>query len=154
MLEALENKTIDVLIYNVGLWEKRGFEGDYSFDHDEPEDIAHLINVNVTSTITYIQALLPHVRKSENGKIIVIGSTAGLDHTNLPQVSFVASKFGLRGIVNALREHVRKDKISVTCINPGSWRRRFRMRMEQKRPSLYMMKRESLSRILWSLRDV
>lgn len=79
--------------------------------------------MNVTSTITYIQALLPHVRTSENGKIIVIGSTAGLDHTNLPQVSFVASKFGLRGIVNALREHVRKDKISVTCINPESWRR-------------------------------
>ena len=112
MLEALKNQTIDVLIYNVGLWEKRGFEDDYSFDLDQPEDIAHLINVNVTSTITYIQALLPHVRTSENGKIIVIGSTAGLDHTN-------ASKFGLRGIVNALREHVRKDKISVTCINPG-----------------------------------
>ncbi|MEN2442569.1 SDR family oxidoreductase [Bacillus aerius] len=119
MLEALKNQTIDVLIYNVGLWEKRGFEDDYSFDLDQPEDIAHLINVNVTSTITYIQALLPHVRTSENGKIIVIGSTAGLDHTNLSQVSFVASKFGLRGIVNALREHVRKDKISVTCINPG-----------------------------------
>jgi NADP-dependent 3-hydroxy acid dehydrogenase YdfG len=48
-----------------------------------------------------------------------MGSTAGLDHTNNPQVSFVASKFGLRGIASALREHVRKDGIGVTCINPG-----------------------------------
>lgn len=63
--------------------------------------------------------LLPNLRQAKNGKIILIGSTAGLDHTNNAQVSFVTSKFGLRGITNALREHVRKDKISVTCINPG-----------------------------------
>lgn len=31
----------------------------------------------------------------------------------------MTSKFGLRGITNALREHVREDKITVTCINPG-----------------------------------
>jgi len=59
------------------------------------------------------------LRQAKNGKIILIGSIAGLDHTNNAQVSFVTSKFGLRGITNALREHVRKDKISVTCINPG-----------------------------------
>ncbi|WP_068986317.1 MULTISPECIES: SDR family NAD(P)-dependent oxidoreductase [Lysinibacillus] len=117
--EALKGVAIDVLIYNVGVWEKRGFEDDYTFDNDEVGDIANLININLTSTITYIQALLSNLRQAENGKIILIGSTAGLDHTNNAQVSFVTSKFGLRGITNALREHVRKDKISVTCINPG-----------------------------------
>ncbi|WGU96650.1 SDR family NAD(P)-dependent oxidoreductase [Paenibacillus dendritiformis] len=117
--EALRGETIDILIYNVGLWEKEGFEDHYSFDRDEPADIANIIQVNITSTIVCIQALLPHLRRSQAGKIIVIGSTAGLDHTNNPQVSFVASKFGLRGITHALREHVRKDGIAVTCINPG-----------------------------------
>lgn len=117
--DALQGITIDVLIYNVGVWEKRGFEDDYTFDQDEVEDISNLININLTSTITYIQALLPNLRHAINGKIILIGSTAGLDHTNNAQVTFVTSKFGLRGITNALREHVRKDKISVTCINPG-----------------------------------
>ena len=117
--EALKDVVIDVLIYNVGVWEKRGFEDDYTFDNDEVGDIANLININLTSTITYIQALLSNLRQAENGKIILIGSTAGLDHTNNAQVSFVTSKFGLRGITNALREHVRKDKITVTCINPG-----------------------------------
>lgn len=61
---------------------------------------------------------MPNLRQAKNGKVILIGSTAGLDHTNNAQVSFVASKFGLRGITNALREHLREDKISVTCINP------------------------------------
>lgn len=78
-----------------------------------------MIHVNVTSPITCIQKLLPNLRKSKKANIVFIGSTAGLDHTNNPQVTFVASKFGLRGIVNALREHVRKDGIGVTCINPG-----------------------------------
>ncbi|MGE7131396.1 SDR family NAD(P)-dependent oxidoreductase [Lysinibacillus xylanilyticus] len=117
--EALKDVVIDVLIYNVGVWEKRGFEDDYTFDNDDVGDIANLININLTSTITYIQALLPNLRQAKSGKIVLIGSTAGLDHSNSAQVSFVTSKFGLRGITNALREHVRKDKISVTCINPG-----------------------------------
>ncbi|NGP44395.1 SDR family oxidoreductase [Bacillaceae bacterium SIJ1] len=117
--ETMKDIAIDVLIYNVGVWEKRGFEDDYTFDLDEVEDIASLMNINLTSTITYVQALLPHLRQAENGKIIFIGSTAGLAHTGNAQVSFVTSKFGLRGITNALREHLRKDKISVTCINPG-----------------------------------
>lgn len=117
--EALKDVAIDVCIYNVGVWEKRGFEDDYTFDNNEVGDIANIININLTSTITYIQALLPNLRQAENWKVILIGSTAGLDHTNNAQVSFVASKFGLRGITNALREHTRKDKISVTCINPG-----------------------------------
>ncbi|MET4562666.1 short-subunit dehydrogenase [Lysinibacillus parviboronicapiens] len=117
--EQLKNECVDVLIYNVGVWEKNGFEDDYDFEQDDPADIANIININITSTITYIQSLLPHLRKSQNGKIILIGSTAGLDHTNNNQVSFVASKFGIRGITNALREHVRKDNIAVTCVNPG-----------------------------------
>lgn len=75
--DALQGITIDVLIYNVGVWEKRGFEDDYTFDQDEIEDISNLININLTSTITYIQALLPNLRQAINGKIILIGSTAG-----------------------------------------------------------------------------
>ncbi len=117
--EMVKNIPLDVLIYNVGVWEKRGFEDDYTFDKDEVVDISNIITINLTSTITYIQALLPNLRQAINGKVILIGSTAGLDHTNSAQVSFVTSKFGLRGITNALREHLREDKISVTCINPG-----------------------------------
>ncbi|MGE6632127.1 SDR family NAD(P)-dependent oxidoreductase [Bacillus sp. NPDC077027] len=117
--DILNNKTIDVLIYNVGVWEKEGFEDHYDFENDDPKDIATILNINLISTITFIQALLPNLRRSKSGKVILIGSTAGLDHTSNSQVSFVTSKYGLRGIVSALREHVRKDKIAVTCINPG-----------------------------------
>jgi short-subunit dehydrogenase len=117
--DTLQNETLDVLIYNVGIWEKEGFEDHYTFDQDTPADISNLIHVNVTSAIVCIQALLPHLRKSTAGKIILIGSTAGLSNANSTQVSFVASKFAIRGVTEALREHTRKDRIAVTCINPG-----------------------------------
>ncbi|MFD0590171.1 SDR family NAD(P)-dependent oxidoreductase [Paenibacillus sp. GCM10027627] len=117
--DALKEEMVDVLIYNVGIWEKEGFEDHYDFEKDLPAEISNIIHVNITQTILCIQALLPNLRRSDAGKVVLIGSTAGLDHTNNAQVSFVASKFGLRGIANALREHVRKDKIAVTCINPG-----------------------------------
>ncbi|WP_128104552.1 SDR family oxidoreductase [Paenibacillus sp. DCT19] len=117
--DQLKNEKLDVLIYNVGIWEKEGFEDHYSFDRDEPADISQLIHVNITSTIVCIQALLPHLRQSSGGKIILIGSTAGLNNASSTQVSFVASKFAIRGITEALREHTRQDGIAVTCINPG-----------------------------------
>ncbi|MGG4142477.1 SDR family NAD(P)-dependent oxidoreductase [Paenibacillus algorifonticola] len=117
--DMLNNETVDVLIYNVGIWEKEGFEEHYTFDKDEPADISQLIHVNITSAIVCIQAVLPHIRQSAAGKIILIGSTAGLNNSNSTQVSFVASKFAIRGMTEALREHTRRDGIAVTCINPG-----------------------------------
>lgn len=116
---ALEGRTIDVFLYNVGIWESKGFQSAYDFEQDDPEEIARIIHVNLTSTITCIQKLLPNLKQSKNSKIILIGSTAGLDNTNNRQVSFVASKFGLRGIGHAVREHVRQYGIGVTCIHPG-----------------------------------
>lgn len=116
---TLNDVTIDVLIYNVGIWESKGFRDDYDFEQDDPAEIVNIININVTSAITCIQKLLPNLKKSDNAKIFLIGSTAGLEHNDFTQVSFTASKFGLRGIGNSIREHVKKYGIGVTCINPG-----------------------------------
>jgi short-subunit dehydrogenase len=78
-----------------------------------------IITVNQTSAITSIQKLLPNLKRGENAKIILIGSTAGLDNAGNSQVSYVSSKFGIRGVGSAIREHVRKYGIGVTVINPG-----------------------------------
>lgn len=116
---ALHGHAIDVLIYNVGMWESKGFQDDYDFENDAPDEIANIMTVNATSAITCIQKLLPNLKKSENAKIILTGSSAGFENTGFTQVSYVASKFALRGIAHSLREHVKKDGIGVTCINPG-----------------------------------
>lgn len=117
--ETLSGATLDVFIYNVGVWESKGFSDDYDFEQDDPAEIASIININVTSAITCIQKLVPNLKQSEHANIFFIGSTAGLDNNNYTQVSFTASKFGLRGVANAVREHVKPYGIGVTIINPG-----------------------------------
>ncbi|CEA05640.1 short chain dehydrogenase [Metalysinibacillus saudimassiliensis] len=113
--QALGQQAIDVVIYNVGIWEERGFEDDYTFDADNPAFIATMISSNVTSAITYCQVVLPHVRGAVAGKFIFIGSTAGLNSANNKQVTFVASKYAVRSIAEAFREHVREDATTFTC---------------------------------------
>lgn len=120
LTEIIQEEIIDVIIYNVGIWEERGFEDDYNFENDKPEDIANLINTNITSPIVYLQSLLTNIKQANNGKIILIGSTDGLENNQSTQVSFVASKFSMRGIAHALREHLRVSNVVVTCINPGN----------------------------------
>ena len=88
---------------------------------EESEDI---ITVNLTSAIICIQKLLTNLKQSDNAKIILIGSTSGLENSGSQAVAYAASKFGLRGLGHALRENLRKDSITVTCINPGEVERR------------------------------
>ena len=49
-----------------------------------------------------------------------MGALSGLDNFPAREVANSASKFGLRGVVHALREELREDKIAVTVINPGN----------------------------------
>lgn len=105
---------LDILIYNAGIWEQNAFE------EESVEHLQQIIAVNLTSAITTVQALLPNLKKAKNAKIIFIGSTSGLDNEGGKAVVYVASKFGIRGLAQSLREYLRKDGISVTCINPGS----------------------------------
>ncbi|MCH5583793.1 SDR family oxidoreductase [Shimazuella sp. AN120528] len=118
--KAIKDETIDVLIYNAGIWEEEGFQDNYNFENDNPTDILNIMNVNTTSSIICIQRLLPNIKKSTNPKIILVGSVNGLDNYGSKQVTYVASKFGLRGVGHSLRENLREDGIGVTVINPGN----------------------------------
>lgn len=116
---ALSGARLDVLIYNAGIWEDNAFGDDYRFEEVADAGTRNIITVNLTSAIECIQKLLPNLRQSENGKVILIGSVSGLENTRQHEVAYNASKFGLRGAAHALRENLRADRIGVTCINPG-----------------------------------
>lgn len=118
---ALAGQAVDVLIYNAGIWETGSFGGGYRFETASPQMNIDVINVNLTAAVVCIQALLPNVKQASDAKIILIGSTSGLENTNCPEVAYTASKFGLRGVAHALRESLRNDGIAVTCINPGTF---------------------------------
>lgn len=113
-------KTIDYLIYNVGIWEHNGFSKNYNFEDNPKDEILNLINTNISSCILAIQAFIENLKKSENAKIILIGSTWALDNHNGKEVTFSATKFALRGITHSLRENLRGYNIGVSILNLGT----------------------------------
>jgi short-subunit dehydrogenase len=103
----------------VGIWEKTGFTSNYDFEHLDNSEIEEIISTNITSSILSIKSLLPNLKLSKNGKIIIIGSTLGLQNHNKKEVVFSVTKFAMQGIIHSLRTHLREHSIGVTVINLG-----------------------------------
>jgi short-subunit dehydrogenase len=117
---AIGDRPLDVVIYNAGIWEAEAFSSRYDFEQVDDAETARIITVNLTAAITCLRRVLPNLRRGTNAKVILIGSTSGLDNASGPEVAYAASKFGLRGVAHALRENLRQDRIAVTCLNPGN----------------------------------
>jgi 3-oxoacyl-[acyl-carrier protein] reductase len=111
---------LDALLYMGGTWETHAFISQYRFEDCSDADIAQVIAVNLVAPIRLVKALLPALRRSDNPKIIFMGALSGRDNFPGREVANSASKFGLRGVVHALREELRSQQIGVTVINPGN----------------------------------
>jgi short-subunit dehydrogenase len=117
---AVGDQPLDLVIYNAGIWEAEAFSSRYDFEQVDDAETTRIIAVNLTAAITCLRRLLPNLRRGTNSKVILIGSTSGLDNSSGREVAYAASKFGLRGVAHALRENLRPDRIAVTCLNPGN----------------------------------
>ena len=115
----LQNEKVDYLIYNVGIWEALAFDSAYDFQRCSDFEIASMLQTNVHACLLAIQSLIENLKKSDNAKIILIGSTWGLDNHKGKEVVFSTTKHALRGMVQALRENLREDRIGVSIVNLG-----------------------------------
>jgi short-subunit dehydrogenase len=76
---------------------------------------------NFWGTIKVTNAVLPYFRKQKFGKIITVGSITGL--VAFPNTSYyAASKHALEGYFKALRYELNEFNISVSMIEPGSFK--------------------------------
>lgn len=110
---------LDVVIYNLGIWEEFAFTDDYQFLQSSDEEILNLVQVNITSAIILLKRVIPKLLTSSRPQIVLTGSTSGLTQSGQPEVAFGASKFALRGIADALREGFRESRLAVTCLHLG-----------------------------------
>ncbi|MEK6492584.1 SDR family oxidoreductase [Myroides odoratimimus] len=117
--EIIGQQKIDYLIYNVGIWEHNAFSDSYNFQDNSQEEIINIINTNISSCILMIQAFINNLKLADNAKVILIGSTWGLDNHNGKEVAFSVTKFALRGIIHSLRENLREHLIGVSILNLG-----------------------------------
>ncbi|WP_333975849.1 SDR family oxidoreductase [Acinetobacter colistiniresistens] len=116
---TIGQQKLDVLIYNVGMWEQQAFSENYNFEDVSAAEINQIINTNISTCILSIQSLIENLKLSDNAKIILIGSTWGVDNHNGKELVFSATKFALRGIAQSLREILREHLIGVSVLNLG-----------------------------------
>jgi short-subunit dehydrogenase len=119
VVKALEGKVIDVLIYNLGVWEPDAFSESYDFLQDSDETVKGMVSINLVSPILLLKAILPSLCASPTPRVILSGSTSGLRSSGRPEVTFGATKAALHGLGDALREGYRSRSLAVTTLSLG-----------------------------------
>ncbi len=109
---------INALLYTGGGWEEGAFTDAYRFAASPPDETVRVLSVNLMAPILLTQALLP--KFSPAARVVVIGSLTALDNTASVEVANSASKYGLRGAVQALAKTLHPAGAGVTMINPGN----------------------------------
>ena len=105
---------IDVLVNNAGM----GIGG--SLELATPEEIDLQIGTNFMGCVNMCQAVLPHMRKQRQGRIINLSSIGGI--MGLPyQGYYSASKFAIEGFSEALSAEVKGFGITVSMVEPGDF---------------------------------
>jgi 3-oxoacyl-[acyl-carrier protein] reductase len=109
---ALDKTRIDCLISNVG--DSSGVKG---LNSNFQENM-HLLETNLISVLRTLNLVDDLLVKSENSRIIVIGSVAGKVRVGAP-INYCASKSALAPLVNYYAQEFAKYRISINLINPG-----------------------------------
>lgn len=102
---------IDALIVSAGVFQMGPLE-------EITEEVwDRTLDVNLKGAFLVSQACTPHLRASGRGRIIMIGSDCGR-RGFAGQAAYVASKFGLNGLAEALAAELAVDRITVNSLCP------------------------------------
>lgn len=107
-------KAIDILINNSGLAVPETVEAITDVGWDK------VMETNLRGVMQLVRAVLPHMIVNDFGDIVNVSSQAG-KHGYADVPSYCASKFGLLGYAQSLRDHVRKEGFNIRVFNfcPG-----------------------------------
>lgn len=107
-------KRVDLLINNSGLAVPETVEAITEDGWDE------VMETNLRGVMQLVRAVLPHMIENDFGDIVNVSSQAG-KHGYADVPSYCASKFGLLGYAESLRDHVRKIRANIRVFNlcPG-----------------------------------
>lgn len=115
---ADKSQPVDLLMANAGCGLSKGF-----LDQDLG-DALHVIETNVTGTISLIHRVGNDMRARGAGRILITGSIAGFIPGAYMAV-YNASKAFLNSFSLALREELTDTGVTVTCLMPGATETRF-----------------------------
>jgi short-subunit dehydrogenase len=102
----------DILINNAGVGRAK------PITEISDEEVEHQLALNLRAPILLTQAAIKVLRRRGGGQIVQIGS--GLSYVGRAQWSlYCATKFGLRGFSEALRQEVSREGIKIGMVAPG-----------------------------------
>ncbi len=105
---------IDVLINNAAI----GDSGPLA--EIEIERIRRVLEVNIFGTLELTRKFIPRMAERKSGRIIFIGSMAGLMPTPF-LAPYGMSKFALESVAFSLRTELKPFGINVVMVNPGGY---------------------------------
>jgi len=109
-----KTKKIDALINNVGVAGPTG-----SLEKLNSKDWENTLHTDINSHFYFTKRAIPLIKKSKNGSIINISSTAGI--LGFPLRSpYAASKWAIIGITKTLAMELGKFNIRVNAVCPGT----------------------------------
>jgi 3-oxoacyl-[acyl-carrier protein] reductase len=82
------------------------------------EDWRTVIDVDLSGTFYYCQAVSPFLRAQRFGKIVMISSINGL-RGKLGQANYSAAKAGVIGLTKALAKELAPSNVNVNAVAPG-----------------------------------
>lgn len=82
------------------------------------EEQMRMMDVNYFGAVRVLQAVLPHMRKQNQGHIINMSSVSGFTPFPITE-GYVASKFALEGLSESLAVYLDQWNIKVTLIEPA-----------------------------------
>jgi short-subunit dehydrogenase len=80
-------------------------------------DFEWILRVNFLGAVHATLAALPHMRRQGRGHVVNVASVVG-KRASPYRSAYVASKFALVGLSEALRMELRREGIHVTCVCP------------------------------------
>jgi NAD(P)-dependent dehydrogenase (short-subunit alcohol dehydrogenase family) len=104
---------IDILINNAGILR------DASFAKTTLADFRTVLDVHLLGSAICSQAVWPHMRAANFGRILMTTSTSGL-YGNFGQANYGAAKTGLIGLMNVLQIEGAKHDIRVNALCPSA----------------------------------
>jgi NAD(P)-dependent dehydrogenase (short-subunit alcohol dehydrogenase family) len=110
---------IDVLVNNAG----RGMTG--AVEEVSDAETRAVFETNVFGVLAVTRAVLPGMRARRAGRILMVSSFGGFTQPGAGSGIYGSSKFALEGLSEALRNEVGPLGISVTIVEPGSFRTDF-----------------------------
>ncbi|WP_299014377.1 YciK family oxidoreductase [uncultured Photobacterium sp.] len=118
MVETIESQfsRLDGVLHNAGLL------GVLSpLDQLSEDTFDDVMQVNVKAQFLMTQAILPLVKKSEDGRIIFTSSTVGHEGRAF-WGAYSISKFATEGMMQVLADELSNSNVRVNAINPGGTR--------------------------------